>query len=170
MQESGYYNLKNKKNYLLFLCLYIITIPFQKIIWLPLVNSKIQVPEVIFVILILLSIPQIKWADWKNIKMTTLDKAIMLWLMVGTINLILHFNVTTFIELSGQFYLICLYILIQFIFFHSKAKEIELFFVKTLLQLSNFLLTYSVRLPNAVKRAPKSYFLFIHDLNFKICF
>ena len=109
MGESGYYNLKNKKNYLLLLCLYIITIPFQKIIWLPLVNSKIQVPEVIFVILILLSIPQIKWADWKNIKMTTLDKAIMLWLMVGTINLILHFNVTTFIELSGQFYLICLY-------------------------------------------------------------
>ncbi len=131
MGESGYYNLKNKKNYLLLLCLYIITIPFQKIIWLPLVNSKIQVPEIIFVILIFLFIPQIKWADWKNIKMTTLDKAVILWLMAGTINLILNFNVTTFIELSGQFYLICLYILIQFIFFHSKAKEIELFFFFT---------------------------------------
>lgn len=147
MGESGNYNLKNKKNYLLLLCLYIITIPFQKIIWLPLVNSKIQVPEVIFVILILLYIPQIKWVDWKNIKMTTLDKAIILWLMVGTINLILHFNVTTFIELSGQFYLICLYILIQFIFFHSKAKEIELFFVKTFsLQLTLIIITLFIGL------------------------
>jgi len=147
MGEFGYYNLKNKKNYLLLLCLYIITIPFQKIIWLPIFNSKIQVPEIIFVILILIFIPQIKWADWKNIKMTTLDKAIMLWLMVGTINLILHFNVTTFIELSGQFYLICLYILIQFIFFRSKAKEIELFFVKAFsLQLALIIITLFIGL------------------------
>ena len=147
MGEFGYYNLKNKKNYLLLLCLYIITIPFQKIIWLPIFNSKIQVPEVIFVILILLYIPQIKWANWKNIKMTTLDKAIMLWLMVGTINLILHFNLTTFIELSGQFYLICLYILIQFIFFRSKAKEIELFFVKAFsLQLALIIITLFIGL------------------------
>lgn len=147
MRESGYYNLKNKKNYLILLCLYIITIPFQKIIKLPLVNSKIQVPEIIFIILILLSIPQIKWADWKNVKLTTLDKAVMLWLMVGTINLILHFNVTTFIELSGQFYLICLYILIQFIFFRSKAKEIEQFFVKAFsLQLALIIITLFIGL------------------------
>ncbi|MFN6062021.1 MAG: hypothetical protein ACK49K_01920, partial [Bacteroidota bacterium] len=79
--------------------------------------------------------------------MTTLDKAIMLWLMVGTINLILHFNVTTFIELSGQFYLMCLYILIQFIFFRSKAKEIELFFVKAFsLQLALILITLIIGL------------------------
>lgn len=147
MGESGYYNLKNKKNYLLLLCLYIITIPFQKIIWLPLVNSKIQAPEIIFVILIILFIPQIKWADWKNIKMTTLDKAIMLWLMTGTINLILHFNVTTFIELSGQFYLICLYILIQFIFINTKFKEIELFFTKAfLIQLALIVVTLFIGL------------------------
>ena len=67
--------------------------------------------------------------------------------MVGTINLILHFNVTTFIELSGQFYLICLYILIQFIFFHSKAKEIEQFFVKTFsLQLTLIIITLFIGL------------------------
>lgn len=147
MQEFSYYNLKNKKTYVLLLCLYIIIIPFQKIIWLPLVNSKIQVPEIIFVLLILLFIPQIKWADWKNIKMTTLDKAIMLWLMTGSINLIVHFNVTTFIELSGQFYLFCLYILMQFLFFHSKAKEIELFFVKAFfLQLALIIITLFIGL------------------------
>lgn len=147
MGESGYYNLKNKKNYLLLLCLYIITIPFQKIIWLPLVNSKIQAPEIIFVILIILFIPQIKWADWKNIKMTTLDKAIMLWLMTGTINLILHFNVTTFIELSGQFYLFCLYFIIQFIFINTKFKEIELFFTKAfLIQLALIVVTLFIGL------------------------
>jgi hypothetical protein len=147
IEEFSCYHLKTRKTYLLLLCLYIITIPFQKIIWLPLLNSKIQVPEIIFVILILLSIPQIKWADWKNIKMTTLDKAIMLWLMTGIINLILHFNVTTFIELSGQFYLICLYILIQFIFFRSKAKEIEQFFVKAFsLQLALIIITLFIGL------------------------
>lgn len=67
--------------------------------------------------------------------------------MTGIINLILHFNVTTFIELSGQFYLICLYILIQFIFFRSKAKEIEQFFVKAFsLQLALIIITLFIGL------------------------
>jgi O-antigen ligase len=130
IEEFSCYHLKTKKTYLLLLCLYIITIPFQKIIWLPIVNSKIQIPEIIFVILILLVIPKLTWANWKNIKITSLDKAIILWFIIGIINLIIHFNVTTFLELSGQFYLYCLYFLIQFIFFNSQAKEIELFFAK----------------------------------------
>lgn len=130
MVEFSCYHLKTRKTYLLLLCLYIITIPFQKIIWLPIVNSKIQIPEIIFVILILLFIPKLTWANWKIIKMTALDKAIILWFLIGIINLIIHFNVTTFLELSGQFYLFCLYFLIQFIFFNSQAKEIELFLAK----------------------------------------
>lgn len=130
MVEFSCYHLKSKKTYLLLLCLYIITIPFQKIIWLPIVISKIQIPEIIFVILILLFIPKLTWANWKIIKMTALDKAIILWFLIGIINLIIHFNVTTFLELSGQFYLFCLYFLIQFIFFNSQAKEIELFLAK----------------------------------------
>lgn len=130
IEEFSCYHLKTRKTYLLLLCLYIITIPFQKIIWLPIVNSKIQIPEIIFVILILLFIPKLTWANWKNIKMTALDKAIILWFLIGIINLIIHFNVTTFLELSGQFYLFCLYFLIQFIFFNSQAKEIELFLAK----------------------------------------
>jgi len=130
IEEFSCYHLKTRKTYLLLLCLYIITIPFQKIIWLPIVDSKIQIPEIIFVILILLFIPKLTWANWKNIKMTALDKAIILWFLIGIINLIIHFNVTTFLELSGQFYLFCLYFLIQFIFFNSQAKEIELFLAK----------------------------------------
>jgi hypothetical protein len=130
IEEFSCYHLKTKKTYLLLLCLYIITIPFQKIIWLPIVISKIQIPEIIFVILILLFIPKLTWANWKIIKMTALDKAIILWFLIGIINLIIHFNVTTFLELSGQFYLFCLYFLIQFIFFNSQAKEIELFLAK----------------------------------------
>ena len=130
IEEFSCYHLKTRKTYLLLLCLYIITIPFQKIIWLPIVDSKIQIPEIIFVILILLFIPKLTWANWKIIKMTALDKAIILWFLIGIINLIIHFNVTTFLELSGQFYLFCLYFLIQFIFFNSQAKEIELFLAK----------------------------------------
>ena len=146
MGEFSYY-YKDKKMFILLLYLYIIAIPFQKIIWLPIVNNKIQIPEIIFVILILLFIPKLKWADWKNIKMTTLDKAIMLWLLIGTINLFIFFNVTTFIELSGQFYLFCLYFLIQFIFFNSKPKEIELFFTTAfLLQLALIIITLFIGL------------------------
>ena len=146
MGEFSYY-YKDKKMFILLLYLYIIAIPFQKIIWLPIVNNKIQIPEIIFIILILLFIPKLKWADWKNIKMTTLDKAIMLWLLIGTINLFIFFNVTTFIELSGQFYLFCLYFLIQFIFFNSKPKEIELFFTTAfLLQLALIIITLFIGL------------------------
>ena len=146
MGEFSYY-YKDKKMFILLLYLYIIAIPFQKIIWLPIVNNKIQIPEIIFVILILLFIPKLKWADWKNIKMTTLDKAIMLWLLIGTINLFIFFNVTTFVELSGQFYLFCLYFLIQFIFFNSKPKEIELFFTTAfLLQLALIIITLFIGL------------------------
>ena len=147
MVEFSCYHLKSKKTYLLLLCLYIITIPFQKIIWLPIVNSKIQIPEIIFVILILLFIPKLTWANWKNIKMTALDKAIILWFLIGIINLIIHFNVTTFLELSGQFYLFCLYFLIQFIFFNSQAKEIELFFAKAFItQLALIIITLFIGL------------------------
>jgi len=146
MGEFSYY-YKDKKMFILLLYLYIIAIPFQKIIWLPIVNNKIQIPEIIFVILILLFIPKLKWANWKNIKMTTLDKAIMLWLLIGTINLFIFFNVTTFVELSGQFYLFCLYFLIQFIFFNSKPKEIELFFTTAfLLQLALIIITLFIGL------------------------
>jgi len=146
MGEFSYY-YKDKKMFILLLCLYIIAIPFQKIIWLPIVNDKIQIPEIIFVILILLFIPKLKWADWKNIKMTTLDKAIMLWFLIGTINLFIHFNVTTFLELSGQFYLFCLYFLIQFIFFNSQAKEIELFLAKAFItQLAIIIITLFIGL------------------------
>jgi hypothetical protein len=141
MREFSYY-YKDKKIFILLLCLYIIAIPFQKILWLPLVNSKIQVTEIIFVILILMVIPKLPWANWKNIKMTALDKAIILWLLIGIINLILHLNLTTFIEFFGQFYLFCLYFLIQFIFFNSKTREIELFFTTAfLLQLALIIIT-----------------------------
>ncbi len=147
MVEFSCYHLKSKKTYLLLLCLYIITIPFQKIIWLPIVISKIQIPEIIFVILILLFIPKLTWANWKNIKMTALDKAIILWFLIGIINLIIHFNVTTFLELSGQFYLFCLYFLIQFIFFNSQAKGIELFLTKAFItQLALIIITLFIGL------------------------
>ena len=147
IEEFSCYHLKTRKTYLLLLCLYIITIPFQKIIWLPIVDSKIQIPEIIFVILILLFIPKLTWANWKNIKMTALDKAIILWFLIGIINLIIHFNVTTFLELSGQFYLFCLYFLIQFIFFNSQAKEIELFLTKAFItQLALIIITLFIGL------------------------
>ena len=147
IEEFSCYHLKTRKTYLLLLCLYIITIPFQKIIWLPIVNSKIQIPEIIFVILILLVIPKLTWANWKNIKITSLDKAIILWFLIGIINLIIHFNVTTFLELSGQFYLFCLYFLIQFIFFNSQAKEIELFLAKAFItQLAIIIITLFIGL------------------------
>lgn len=141
------YYYKDKKIFILLLCLYIIAIPIQKILWLPLVYSKIQIPEIIFIILLLLIIPKIKWADWKNIKTIALDKSIILWLIIGIINLILHLNITTFIEFSGQFYLFCLYILIQFLFFNSKTKEIELFFITAfLLQLALIIITLFIGL------------------------
>ena len=147
IEEFSCYHLKTRKTYLLLLCLYIITIPFQKIIWLPIVISKIQIPEIIFVILILLFIPKLTWANWKIIKMTALDKAIILWFLIGIINLIIHFNVTTFLELSGQFYLFCLYFLIQFIFFNSQAKEIELFLAKAFItQLAIIIITLFIGL------------------------
>jgi len=129
------------------LFLYIALIPFQKIIWLPVLQNKVQITEFIFIILILLFISKIKWADWKNIKMTTLDKAIILWLIIGIINLILHLNLTTIIEFFGQFYLFCLYFLIQFIFFNSKTKGIELFFTTAfLLQLALIIITLFIGL------------------------
>lgn len=146
MEAFSYY-YKDKKIFILLLCLYIIAIPFQKILWLPLVYSKIQIPEIIFIILLLLIIPKIKWADWKNIKTIALDKSIILWLIIGIINLILHLNLTTFIEFSGQFYLFCLYILIQFLFFNSKTREIELFFTTAfLLQLALIIITLFIGL------------------------
>lgn len=142
MEEIRNFNLLNKKNIVLLMGFYIMAIPFQKIIWLPRVNSKIQVSEIIFIFIFILLILQLKDFIWKNTKIIALDKAIILWLFIGIINLISNLNLTTLIEFSGQFYLVCLYFLIQFLFITFRFKEIESFFISSfILQLFFIIIT-----------------------------
>jgi len=142
MEEIRNFNLLNKKNIVLLMGFYIMAIPFQKIIWLPRVNSKIQVSEIIFIFIFILLILQLKDFIWKNTKIIALDKAIILWLFIGIINLISNLDLTTLIEFSGQFYLVCLYFLIQFLFITFRFKEIESFFISSfILQLFLIIIT-----------------------------
>lgn len=145
MEEFRNFNLLNKKNIVLLLGFYIMAIPFQKIIWLPWVYNKIQIPEIIFIIIFILLIPQLKDFIWKNTKIIALDKAIILWLFIGIINLISNLNLTTLIEFSGQFYLVCLYFLIQFLFITFRFKEIESFFLSSFI-LQLFLIIFTLLL------------------------
>lgn len=114
------------------LVLYISLIPFQKIIWLPVIENKIQITELIFFSLLLFSFPLLNKLKEVPFQITLIDKAIVLWTALLTLNCLLHPNRTTFIELIGQYYLIGVYLLIQIIFIETTRKEILTLFRRAL--------------------------------------
>lgn len=106
------------------LILYISIIPVQKIIWLPILHYKVQITEFIFLILLYFSIIFLKNLKDLNAKLLLIDKAILIWFTIISINYISNNNIYTLTELVGQYYLITLYFIIQLIFIQSDSKKI----------------------------------------------
>ncbi len=99
------------------IALYIIAIPFQRIVRFDIIEYKIQITEIIFLMISLSFLFATKIKDVLKFSENTnrIDISILIWLAVGIINLLIHQNISTFIELIGQCYLITLYFILRII-------------------------------------------------------
>lgn len=99
--------------------LYIITIPFQKILHNSYLQYKIQPSEIIFLLiffsfLVRLDFQFIKY-QWHKRKINLIDFSVIIWLIIELINLFFNQNRTTIFEFFGQVYLISLYGIIRIV-------------------------------------------------------
>lgn len=123
---------------------YILLFPFQKILFLPIVEHKIQLSEIIFLgILISFGYEICKKRHFFTFNFV--DKALVFWLGVLFLCLIANFSTRSFIEFLSQGYLISLYYIIKNVFSnvsndYKRNYFINLFKWSALLQCSTLIL------------------------------
>ena len=116
-----------------FLSLYILTLPLNGLLELPIVVKKIQLPEIIFIILFILTSIQVfqnkLWLKWR---ITAIDKALVVYYFAMLLSATFHPTHASFFEVLGLTYLILLYAIFNF-YFISTEKNIRTFLVKNVL-------------------------------------
>ncbi len=116
-----------------FISLYILTLPLNGLLELPIVIKKIQLPEIAFIILFFLTIIKVfqtkLWLKWQ---ISIIDKALILYFLAMLLSASFHPTRASFFEVLGLTYLIILYVIINFYFIGSE-KNIRSFLVQTML-------------------------------------
>ena len=116
-----------------FLSIYILTLPLNGLLELPIVVKKIQLPEIIFIILFFLTGIQVfqnkLWLKWR---VSIIDKALIVYYFAMLLSAAFHPTRASFFEVLGLTYLILLYIIFNFYFIGSE-KNIRTFLVKNVL-------------------------------------
>lgn len=112
--------------------LYIIAIPFQRLLRFDTIEYKLQITELIFLLICLSFIFSIKIKDVLNFKkkINKIDITVFIWLVVGLVNLMVNQNTSTIIEFIGQFYLISYYFIIRIVLssFNNIGNLMAVFF------------------------------------------
>ena len=113
--------------------LYILTLPLNGLLELPIVIKKIQLPEITFIILFFLTIIKVfqtkLWLKWR---VSIIDKALVLNFLAMLLSAAFHPTRASFFEVLGLIYLILLYVTINFYFIGSE-KNIRSFLVQNML-------------------------------------
>ena len=113
-----------------FISLYILTLPLNGLLELPIVVKKIQLPEITFIILFFLTIFKVfqtkLWLKWR---ISIIDKALVLYFVAMLLSAAFHPTRASFFEVLGLTYLIFLYVIINFYFIGSE-KNIRTFLVR----------------------------------------
>ena len=113
-----------------FISLYILTLPLNGLLVLPIVIKKIQLPEITFIILFFLTIFKVfqtkLWLKWR---ISIIDKALVLYFVAMLLSAAFHPTRASFFEVLGLTYLIFLYVIINFYFIGSE-KNIRTFLVR----------------------------------------
>jgi hypothetical protein len=125
-------SLNGKWKYVeLLLYVYIITIPINGIINLPTIGRKIQLPEIVFIMLLLATIIEVlRHKTWQKFRLTIIDKALSLYGLALLISCLSHLTSASIFEFLGFLYLLVLYLAIN-IYFLESGKNIRQFLVKS---------------------------------------
>ena len=128
--------MKTKSDWTLigfFISLYILTLPLNGLLELPIVVKKIQLPEISFIILFFLTIVKVfqtkLWLKWH---ISIIDKVLVIYFLAMLLSAASHPTRASFFEVLGLTYLIILYVIINFYFIGSE-KNIRSFLVQTML-------------------------------------
>ena len=93
--------------------IYIISISFQTILTLPVVDRKIQPPEIIFLMTIIFLLFNLRKISFSKFRWNKLDIGLVIYLGVILITTFFAKNIRPYIELLGLFYLFSSYLMIR---------------------------------------------------------
>ena len=128
--------MKTKSDWTLigfFISLYILTLPLNGLLELPIVIKKIQLPEITFIVLFFLtSIKVFQTKLWLKWRISIIDKALVVYFLAMLLSAAFHPTRASFFEVLGLAYLIILYVIINFYFIGSE-KNIRSFLVQNVL-------------------------------------
>ena len=110
----------------LLIALYVIAIPFQKILSFPIIEYRIQFTEIIFFLILTSFLLSVKLYDITKITQlhNRIDLGIIVWIGAVLVNVLIHQNYNSIIEFLGQSYLVCLYFIIRIAFFSFSENKI----------------------------------------------
>jgi hypothetical protein len=104
--------------------IYIISISFQTILTLPVVDRKIQPPEIIFLMTIIFLLFNLRKISFSKFRWNKLDIGLVIYLGVILITTFFAKNIRPYIELLGLFYLFSSYLMIR-LFLISINEDFE---------------------------------------------
>jgi hypothetical protein len=104
--------------------IYIISISFQTILTLPVVDRKIQPPEIIFLMTIIFLLFNLRKISFSKFRCNKLDIGLVIYLGVILITTFFAKNIRPYIELLGLFYLFSSYLMIR-LFLISINEDFE---------------------------------------------
>jgi O-antigen ligase len=113
--------MKGKIALALFLKLYILTLAFQSLVYLPVLEHRIQISEWVFLILLSLIILQLRSI---RPKLNALDLTVIAYLLVNVISpLFTDWTSDSVLEVLGRLYLIMMYFIVKFVIVGSTQDE-----------------------------------------------
>ena len=105
------------------LTIYILAIPLNGFLKLPVLGDKLQLPEIIFLFLSTLTLLKvIKHKSWLKWRVTKIDKALIVYGLALLISCLTHLTRASFFEFLGFIYLVCLYLTINIYLIESGEK------------------------------------------------
>ncbi len=120
------------KNWSILILIYLISISFQTILSLPLVDAKIQPPEIIFLLTLFFLLFNFKKIPFSKIKWNNLDIALLVYLSVVFGTAFFAKNYHPFFDFFGLVYLFVNYLVIR-LFLISMENKFEDFISKDIL-------------------------------------
>lgn len=105
--------------------LYIISIAFTNLLNLPLVARKIQLPEIVFLLLLFFSIVKMDWQKFQNMPLNYLDGGVFCYFLTILMSCLFNWDMTSSLNLAGVLYLIIMYCLLRYWFFYFELKWIR---------------------------------------------
>ncbi len=120
-----------KKLVYYFIALYVISIPINRGMVLPIIGEKLQLPELVFLALAFSSIPLFLKIKLKNINLIGIDWGLAFYFLAVVASYLFHPTHTALLDVAGLIYLLVLYTIINFYFVFYEPDKSQIKFLIT---------------------------------------